>query len=79
MLAGAKGRHPAACIRWVQDAMPGLDEVLCLGPTFDAILLSAVWMHVSPADRPRAFRKLVSLLRPGGVLAMSLGARPNDA
>jgi hypothetical protein len=33
-----------------------------LGLSFDLILLSAVWMHVPPADRTRAFRKLVMLL-----------------
>jgi hypothetical protein len=33
-----------------------------LGLSFDLILLSAVWMHVPPADRTRAFRELVMLL-----------------
>lgn len=57
---------------------PQEDEVLRLGLAFDVILLSAVWMHVATADRPRAFRKLVSLLRPGGVLAMSLRHGPSE-
>ncbi len=36
------------------------------------ILLSAVWMHVRPRNRERAFRKLSNLLRPGGLLVISL-------
>ena len=48
-----------------------------LGLSFDLILLSAVWMHVPTADRTRAFRKLVTLLKPGGCLAITL--RPGPA
>ena len=48
-----------------------------LGLSFDLILLSAVWMHVPTADRTRAFRKLVTLLKPGGCLATTL--RPGPA
>lgn len=42
------------------------------------ILLSAVWMHVPPADRRRAFRKLVGLLKPNRVLAITLRHGPPD-
>jgi SAM-dependent methyltransferase len=54
------------------DSLPGDDAVLRLGAAFDIILLSAVWMHVAPADRPRAFRNLVTLLKPDGMLVPSL-------
>ncbi len=47
--------------------------------SFDLILLNAVWMHVPPALRPRAFRRVVSLLRPGGLLAFSLRIGGDDA
>jgi len=47
-----------------------------LGLSFDVILLSAVWMHLPPADRPRAFRKLITLLKPGGLLALTLRLGP---
>ena len=43
-----------------------------MGLQFDLIWLSAVWMHVPPADRPRAFRKMVSLLKPAGWIMLSL-------
>lgn len=72
-------RHTAAIVRWLLDGLPALREVLRLGLAFDVILLSAVWMHVAPADRARAFRKMVSLLKPGGVLLMSLRFGPSGA
>jgi SAM-dependent methyltransferase len=79
MLAEAKRRHADPKIRWLADALPVLQETYRLGLTFDVILLSAVWMHVPPGDRQRAFRKLVTLLKPGGVLAITLRTGPVDA
>jgi SAM-dependent methyltransferase len=64
--------HPSANIRWVDDRLPGLDATIRMGLSFDVILLSAVWMHLPTDQRPRAFRKLLSMLRGGGILAMSL-------
>src|SRR5262249_38349700 len=57
---------------------PSLDKVLRLGLSFDLILLSAVWMHVRPSDRSRAFRKLITLLKPGGCIVITL-RRPIQA
>ena len=70
--------HPSPRIRWIDDRLPGLDACHRLGTGFDVILVSAVWMHVPPADRERAFRKLVTLLRPGGLLALSLRQGPDE-
>ena len=53
-------------------------QVLRLGLSFDLILLSAVWMHVPAADRTRAFRKLVTLLKPGGCIAITLRHGPAE-
>lgn len=63
-------------IRWLDDRLPSLDHVHRLALSFDLITLSAVWQHVAPDDRARAFRKLVALLRPGGVLALTLRSGP---
>lgn len=68
-----------AGIRWLDDRLPSLDHVHRLGVSFDLILLSAVWQHVEPKDRARAFRKLVTLLKPGGILAMTLRSGPAPA
>jgi SAM-dependent methyltransferase len=63
--------HRADKIRWINDRLPGLENVHRLGISFDFILLNAVWMHLAPANRRRAFRKLVTLLKPGAWMAIS--------
>ncbi len=35
-------------------------------------------MHVPPSDRSRAFRKLITLLKPGGFLAITLRDGPSE-
>ncbi len=72
MRAEAVRRHPDPRNRWIDDRLPDLAATLRLGLTFDVIMLSAVWMHLAPGDRPRALRKLTSLLKPGGVIALTL-------
>lgn len=71
-------RHPDARIRWIEDRLPelGATHRLCL--SFDLILVTAVWMHVPPPARDRAFRKLATLLKPGGILILSLRDGPSD-
>ncbi len=78
MLTEAQRAHPSPSIRWISDALPSLDKVFRLGLSFDLILLSAVWMHVPPADRARAFRKLITLLKPGGCIAITLRHGPAE-
>lgn len=74
----ARLRHPSPRIHWVADSLPDLAQVRRLGLTFDLILLSAVWMHVPPASRQRALRKLATLLSPNGRIAISLRIGPPD-
>ncbi|MCA1248369.1 methyltransferase domain-containing protein [Massilia sp. MS-15] len=74
----ARQRHPSPRIHWVADSLPDLAQVRRLGLTFDLILLSAVWMHVPPAARQRALRKLATLLSPNGRIAISLRIGPPD-
>ena len=78
MRAEARRLHPQENLRWIDGRLPDMAVPIRAGLSADAILLSAVWMHVRPADRPRAFRKLVSLLRPGGLLAMTLRNGPAE-
>ena len=75
----ARERHAAPPIRWLADALPALPRTFKTGLSFDLILLSAVWMHVAPTDRPRAFRKLINLLKPRGLLAITLRQGPSEA
>ncbi|MCC2956433.1 methyltransferase domain-containing protein [Massilia sp. IC2-477] len=72
MLTRARQLHPSNRIHWIADSLPDLANVRRLGLSFDLILLSAVWMHVAPAARERALRKLATLLAPKGRVAISL-------
>ena len=78
MRRAAQSRHGAAAVRWIDDALPALPTIHRHGLSFDLILLSGVWMHVPPDERSRAWRKLVTLLRPCGRLAVSLRLGPGD-
>lgn len=70
--------HTSPSIQWVDDHLPGLEVVHRHGLSFDLILLSAVWMHIAADVRGRAFRKLITLLKPGGALAISVRHGPVD-
>lgn len=64
---------------WMNDALPDLRVLRALGRRFDLILLSAVWMHVAPKVRERAFRILSELLSPSGLLVFTLRRGGNAA
>lgn len=59
-------------VTWISDSLPQLHRIEELGMRFDLILVSAVWMHLAPSHRERAFRKLSNLLAPNGRLVISL-------
>ena len=68
--------HPDGTFRLLSDSLPTLAATCRTGLSFDVILLNAVWMFVAPGQRERAFRKMVTLLKPGGVIALTL--RPGE-
>ena len=72
MRAQARRWHPELGVQFLPDRLPDLTKTVRTGISFDFILVNAVWMHVAPTDRKRAFRKLVTLLKPGGVIAFTL-------
>jgi SAM-dependent methyltransferase len=78
--AEAARLHDAPRIRWLDDSLPALSATHRLGLAFDLVWLSGVWMHLPPDDRPRAMRKLATLLKPGGRLVLTLrhGPPPDD-
>jgi SAM-dependent methyltransferase len=78
MRAEAARHHSGAGIKWISDALPELATVTRSGISFDVILLSAVWTHVAPSERRRAFRKLINLMKPGGLLAITLRHGPAE-
>jgi SAM-dependent methyltransferase len=64
-------------VQWLSDSLPELAHVRALGYRFQLILLSAVWMHVRPDHRQRAFRILSELLAPGGLMVVTLREGPD--
>ena len=79
MLAEARRRHPTPRVSWIRDGLPSLNRVVGRGLSYDVILLNAVWMHVHPDERQRAFRKLISLVKPSGLIIFALRVGGNDA
>lgn len=67
-------------VKWLDDTLPELKATSSLQIKYDLIVLSAVWMHIPKNDRDRAFRKLANLLKPSGVLIITLrhGTSPDE-
>lgn len=65
-------------VQWLHDRLPELGQVRAMSYRFNLILVSAVWMHLPPTQRERAFRILTELLAPGGLLVISLRHGPGD-
>jgi SAM-dependent methyltransferase len=77
----ARKLHPSTRIEWLDDSLPDLDLLLAKQwrASFDAVMLTAVWMHLDAHERQRAMPRVASLLREGGVLIMSLRHGPVPA
>jgi SAM-dependent methyltransferase len=69
---GAAKLHPEPEIEWLDDILPDLPQVRARGETFDLILMHAVWMHLTEAERMSGMAVITGLLAPGGRIAMSL-------
>jgi SAM-dependent methyltransferase len=76
MREGAMKLHPSPRIEWLEDELPGLARVRARGETFDAVLSNAVWMHLDAAERAAAMPVVAALVRPDGVLILSLRHGP---
>ena len=76
MREAGNARHKSSKIRWLDDRLPALDKLLRTKSSFDLVWVSAVWHHLPACQRHRAFRKLVSVLSPGGSMMISLRQGP---
>lgn len=65
-------------VRWLDSVLPHLPDLDTPTQGYDLILLSAVWMHLPPSDRPQAFTRLVELLSTTGLLIITLRFGPSD-
>ena len=77
--ARARELHPSPRIEWLDDSLPGLRSLADRGGSFDLIFSSAVWMHLDEGQRRQAMPNVARLLRPGGVLVLSLRHGPVPA
>ncbi|WP_298257270.1 methyltransferase domain-containing protein [Bradyrhizobium sp.] len=68
MLAGAKRLHAARQITWIDDSLPGLRQVRDLDRTYDLVLASVVWMHLSAGEQRRAVETVSCLVAREGIL-----------
>lgn len=70
--------HPAIPV--VQDELPDLPKLVERNLTFDVIILTGIWHHLSPKQRKSAIPVLKSQLKPAGRLVFNLrhGPCPSD-
>jgi SAM-dependent methyltransferase len=66
-------------VTWLDDKLPELKKLRAGGYRFNIILISAVWMHLPPTERERAFRIVTELLAPGGILVITLRHGKDEA
>jgi SAM-dependent methyltransferase len=59
-------------VRWVDDRLPNLRRLRAEPDRFDFILCSAVMMHLTPAELIVGFSSFEALLKPNGIVAISL-------
>ena len=71
--------HASPQIEWLDDSLPYLSLVSRRGETFDVVMLTAVWMHLDEQQRRQAMVCVASLVRPGGLMALSLRHGPVPA
>lgn len=76
LLDAARRIHSQANVDWHQGELPGL-ACLDAGVKYDFILLSAVWMHLAPAQTRATAHRLAGLLAAGGRIAVSLRSPPD--
>jgi SAM-dependent methyltransferase len=77
--AEAERLHARWPIAWIDDSLPDLDRVHQLGERYDVVMLTAVWMHLDAGQRERAMARVAPLVRPGGLMALSLRHGPVPA
>jgi len=74
MLERAMRRHPG--LEWIESSLPALEGV---GPGFDLVLVSAVWMFLREGEAGPAMRSLAMRLNDGGRLVLAVRTGELDA
>jgi SAM-dependent methyltransferase len=72
----ARRLHGSSRITWLDDSLPELARLYARDQRFDLVSLIAVWMHLAESERAGAMPRVAELLRPSGILVMSLRHGP---
>ncbi|PCI04366.1 MAG: SAM-dependent methyltransferase [Hyphomicrobiales bacterium] len=73
----ASRRYPH--IEWIDDALPELGKLADRIGQFDFIMATAMWMHLDEAERKISMHNVAELLKPEGLLIMSIRCGPTPA
>ena len=71
--------HPSPMIEWVDDSLPALSAIPPSQESFDLVLVSAVWHHLSVAEREQAMSRFAALVGVGRPLIFSIKNGPHPA
>ncbi|HJU71348.1 MAG TPA: methyltransferase domain-containing protein [Paucimonas sp.] len=76
----AASLHPSNRIEWLDDSLPHLHKTRTRRESFDLVLVTAVWMHLSAQERQQAMSNIANLLKPSAFLVISLrhGLAPSN-
>ncbi len=72
----AMALHASPNIEWLDDSLPDLPRLVERDSMFDVVMLTAVWMHLDEPQRRRAMPRLAAMVRPGGMVMISLRHGP---
>lgn len=72
----AMRRHADCAIEWIDDGLPELASLIGSEGEFDLVMLTAVFMHLDAKQRARSLETVADLVKPGGLVRMSLRHGP---
>ncbi|PMS16149.1 SAM-dependent methyltransferase [Trinickia dabaoshanensis] len=72
----ATSLYPAPNIHWFDDSLPELATITKLAFRFNAVLITAVWMHLDESQRQQGMHVIGKLIEEDGHLIMSLRHGP---
>ncbi|WP_428485625.1 class I SAM-dependent methyltransferase [Rhodopila sp.] len=68
--------HACPRVEWLDDCLPELAALSGRDAAFDVVMLTAVWMHLDEQQRRCAMPRVAALIRPKGVMMLSLRHGP---
>lgn len=75
--SSASRRYPH--IEWIDDALPKIGKLADRTGQFDLIMATAMWMHMDEAERKIAMHTVAELLKPEGLLIMTIRCGPTPS